>query len=326
MNAKRPAIAVIIVNFNSGDLLRRCLACLERQVEKPKRTIVIDNASTDVSCQDLDFAGVEILHLTDNLGFSAANNLGVYRADDCDWIALLNPDAFPEPDWLARLGNAVQTHAQYSFFGSRMVMANRTDTLDGAGDIYHVSGLAWRRGHGKQVSTEYLAFREVFAPCAAAALYRRDAFLAVGGFDETYFCYFEDVDLAFRLRLSGYRCLYVPDAMVAHVGSFITGRASPFTIYHGHRNLVWTFFKNMPAPLLLLYLPQHVLLNLVTLIAFSFRGLGKTIFKAKLDSLRGLPRILRERAVIQSRRKVGSRELRGLMARGLLSLFADRGR
>ena len=96
---------------------------------------------------------------------------------------------------------------------------------------------------------------EIFAPCAAAALYRRAAFLEAGGFDEHFFCYMEDVDLGFRLRLLGYRCGYAPAAIVHHVGSGTTGARSPFTVYHGHRNLVWTYVKNMPTPWFWLYLP-----------------------------------------------------------------------
>ncbi len=99
--------------------------------------------------------------------------------------------------------------------------------------------------------------REVFSACAAAALYRRDVFEALGGLDEDFFCYMEDVDLGFRLRLAGWGCTYVPTAVVHHVGSATSGRRSHFTTYHGHRNLVWVFFKNMPGALLWLYLPQH---------------------------------------------------------------------
>jgi GT2 family glycosyltransferase len=191
--------------------------------------------------------------------------------------------------------------------------------------VYHVSGLVWRSGHGAPLPTGESA-HEVFSPCAAAALYRRDALLEIGGFDERYFCYLEDVDLGFRLRLRGQRCLYVPDAVVVHVGSGTTGKGSAFSTYHGHRNLVWTFFKDMPAPLLALYLPQHLLVNVLSVVWFAARGQAGAIVRAKWDALRGLPAILAERRQVQRERRVGARELRRAMARGWVTPYAARAR
>lgn len=132
------------------------------------------------------------------------------------------------------------------------------------------------------------------------------------------------MDLGFRLRLAGYRCLYVPDAVVHHVGSAITGRRSDFTVYHGHRNLVWVFVKNMPGPLFWLYLPQHLLFNLVSILWYTLRGQGRVILRAKWDAIRGLPRVWRQRKAIQAKRKVGAWELRRLMARGWLTPYLRR--
>jgi GT2 family glycosyltransferase len=166
--------------------------------------------------------------------------------------------------------------------------------------------------------------REVFSACAAAALYRRDALLEIGGFDERYFCYVEDVDAGFRLRLRGYRCLYVPDAVAHHVGSATTGKGSDFSTYHGHRNLVWTFFKDMPGPLLALYLPQHLILNVLSVVWFSMRGQARTILRAKWDALRGLPAVLRDRRRVQRLRRIGARDLRSAMARGWRAPYSAR--
>ena len=162
--------------------------------------------------------------------------------------------------------------------------------------------------------------QEVFAPCAAAALYRRTAFEAAGGFDEQYFCYFEDVDLGFRLRLRGLRCVCVHDAVVRHVSSGTTGYRSDFAVYHGERNAVWTFFKDMPGPLLLLYLPQHLALNAAALVYYPLRGQGRVVWRAKLDAVRGLPSILRRRAKIQTMRAVSALALRRSFTRGLAAI------
>jgi GT2 family glycosyltransferase len=320
-------IAVIVVNWNGGDFLRRCLESVTGQQRPADRVIVADNASQDGSLDSALrlFPWVEPLRLPANVGFAAANNAALELCGDCDWIALLNPDAFAAPSWLARLAEAAGAHPGYAMFASQMRLAGDGGRLDGAGDVYHVSGLVWRAGHG-QPAPPSDAPREVFSPCAAAALYRRDALADVGGFDERYFCYLEDVDLGFRLRLRGHRCLYVPDALVHHVGSGMTGRASDFSTYHGHRNLVWTFVKDMPSPLLALYLPQHLLANAASLAWFAARGRGRVIARAKWHALRGLPALLRERRRVQKTRRVGARELRRVMARGWRTPYAASGR
>ncbi len=253
-----PRIAVVIVNFNGGDEIERSLAALARQTLPAARAIVIDNASTDGSAERVEarFPDVELVRLGYNAGFAAANNVAVRRAEDCELVALLNPDAFPEPTWLETLAAAASEEPGFDAFGSRLMLDGRDDVLDGTGDVYHVSGFAWRRHHESPLRDAPQGREEIFAPCAAAALYRRDAFLEDGGFDEDYFCYLEDVDLGFRMRLRGRRCLYVPDSVVRHVGSSITGRTSAFQIYHSQRNLVWTYVKDMPrAPAVALPAP-----------------------------------------------------------------------
>lgn len=320
-------MAVVIVNYNGGAFLERCLNALSKQTFASFRVIVVDNASSDGSVDDIEarHPAVHIIRLSQNAGFAAGNNVGILAAEGCDWIACLNPDAFPESDWLAQLMTAARQAPAGSFFGCKMLQTKHperrfTTRLDGTGDMYHVSGLAWRRDRGKPVSKSSKTSGEIFGPCAAAALYARQALLDVGGFDESYFCYYEDVDLAFRLRLKGYRCWYVPGATVQHVGSAITGWRSRFSIYHGHRNLVWTYFKNMPGLLLWWYLPLHLLLNAVTIVVYTLRGQAGTIFKAKWDALKGLPRIFRMRKALQSTRTVDIRELRKVMA-GLPTLL-----
>lgn len=319
-------IAVIIVNWNGGETLRRCLAAVASQERRADRVILVDNASEDGSLERAlaEFPFVEPIRMKANVGFAAANNAALRVCADCDWVALLNPDAFPMPSWLARLAAAAEQNPAYAAFASQLRQAGDEGVLDGAGDVYHVSGLAWRAGHGVTPAAD--SPREVFSPCAAAALYRREALLEVGGFDERYFCYLEDVDLGFRLRLRGHRSLYVPDAVALHVGSGTTGKGSAFSTYHGHRNLVWTFFKDMPAPLLALYLPQHVLVNLLSVVWFVARGQARAIVRAKWDALRGLPAILAERRRVQRERRVGARELRRAMARGWLTPYAARAR
>ena len=305
-------VAVIIVNYNSGAYLDRCLQALAVQSVRPRQVIVVDNASHDGSADQAEraYPGLCVIRCPDNHGFAGANNRAVAQSAATEWLALLNPDAFPAPDWLAALRQATQDQPRYALFGCRLLDAANPERLDGVGDGYHASGLAWRRGHGEVAAGRHMQGAEIFAPCAAAALYRRAAFLDAGGFDERFFCYMEDVDLGFRLRLLGYRCGYAPTAIVHHVGSGSTGARSPFTVYHGHRNLVWTYVKNMPAPWFWLCLPAHLALNLLSVVWLAGRGQGRIVLKAKFDALRELPGVWRQRRQIQHQRRVNGSEIR----------------
>ncbi len=319
-------VAVLIVNWNGGDLLRQCLESLERQNRRPDRIIVVDNGSSDDSLRLAERAleGTQLIRLGSNAGFARANNVAAEAARDVDLIALLNPDAFAEPGWLAALVGAAEHDREAASFASQLLLASSPDRLDGAGDSYHVSGRAWRNGHRALRASWPAGDAEVFAPCAAAALYRREAFEEAGGFDEQYFCYFEDIDLGFRLRLHGHRCIYVHDAVVHHVSSATSGYRSDFSVYHGERNAVWTFVKDMPAPLFWLYLPQHILLNVAALCFYPFRGQGRAVWKAKLDALRGLPAVLARRREVQRSRRASSRAVRQALTHGVMAPYVSR--
>lgn len=312
-------VSVIIVNFNAGKTLLRCLQALTEQTLPAARIIVVDNASSDGSMKTVQaqFPGIEIIALEGNTGFAAANNLAIERCDT-EFVALLNPDAFPQKNWLEELVRAAQAMPQAAAFGSCQLMENDPQRLDGIEDICHISGLVWRKGYGRQCSESDRQPREIFSPCAAAALYRLQALRQAGGFDPDFFCYVEDVDLGFRLRLQGWQSRYVPSAVVLHVGSATTGGThSRFAVYHGHRNLVWMFCKNMPALLLWLLAPLHLAMNVASLLWFTLRGLGGTIFKAKMDALLGLPAMWKKRTAIQKTRTISTFQVFSMLNRDL---------
>jgi GT2 family glycosyltransferase len=310
-------VGVVIVNYNAGEYLAMAVESLLAQTTQPDRIVVVDNASTDGSTAELveRFPSVELLVPEENMGFAAANNLGVAQCADCEFVALLNPDAFPEPGWLETLLAAAAGHPEYAVFGSRLLLNGDDRFLDGTGDCYHVNGLGFRRDIGAPAEV-HRPTGESFSACAAAALYRRAAFVEVGGFDESFFCYYEDTDLAFRFRLAGYRCLYVADAIARHVGSATAGAFSEFTVYHSARNQVWAYVKNMPGALFWLYLPQHLVMNVLTVIAYLPRRRAGAAFAGKRDAVRDLPRVLRQRRRIQSQRRVGALAVRRSLSRG----------
>ena len=320
-------IAVVIVNWNSGQYLAKCLQNLKNQTLPPDRVLIVDNFSGDGSMDGLKqkFCDWEFIFLERNTGFASANNLAVNQVTDCEWIAFLNPDAFAHSDWLEKMMQAVGDFPDVKLFGSHM-RGYGSNLMDGTGDIYHVSGVAWRRDHGMQTSGVNRESGEIFSPCAAASLISRDAFLEVGGFDEHFFCYNEDVDLSFRLRLRGYRCIYIADAVVEHVGSGTTSRYSDFAVYHGQRNLVWSFFRNMPGVWFWIYLPQHIVFSISALIWFSLKGKASSVLKARWDALKGLPRVWKLRKETQNTKTVAGRKVVNAMSKGFWVPYAQKKR
>lgn len=304
VNSLIMSVSLVIVNWNSGTLLEQCLRAITQQTIKPTAVFVVDNASTDGSERCVSaFPMCVLLSPGRNLGFAGGNNYAL-KLCDTDYVLLVNPDAFLHPTCIEEFLAAAQANPDYAAFGARQMLHGRPDTLDGVGDVYHFTGRVKRSRHEKPLSIKDLEPAEIFSPCGAAALYRRRALAEVGYFDEDYFCFVEDVDLGFRLRLAGYRALYVPTAVVAHVGSGTTGgRRSPFSSYFGHRNLVWTFIKNMPGPLLWLLLPAHILVNILAVTYAILGGRGAVVVRAKFDAVRGLRRVLAKRKEIQTRRK-----------------------
>lgn len=325
--APGPSVCVIIVAFNAGRHLAACIDSLRCQSWTDFEAIVVDNGSTDGSVSELGSlrAPFRVIAAGQNLGFAAANNRGAV-ATRAPWIALLNPDAIAAPDWLEKLMAAARAHPDIVMFGSTQLQLADETRWDGLGDVYHATGILWRGGFDQRV-TGPAPGGEVFSPCAAASLYRREEFLGVGGFDERFFCYVEDVDLAFRLRLQGHRALQVADAVVRHVGSATTGRSSDFTLFHGWRNRSWVFVKNMPGPLFWPLLPLHLaalaLLLLLSLLPGS-RDRWTPCWRGLTAAIASLGPIWRSRREIQRQRRVSLTKIAGAMSWSPVALLARR--
>ena len=320
------AISLLLVTWNSAAHLPRCFSSLRKQTYRNFEIIIVDNGSTDGGVDRIEerfpALAIHVKKFSKHTGFATANNIGM-RIAKGKWAALLNADAYPEPDWLENLLKTAEANPEYTSFSSRQIQFNAPDLLDGAGDAYHISGLAWRNGYNYPSENYRHESKEIFSACAAAALISRDLFLEIGGFDEDYFSYFEDVDLGFRLRLAGKKCLYVPEAVVHHVGSASTGKRSDFSVYYGYRNMIWTFFKNMPSPLIWFLLPIHVTTILFFIFYLSLRGQGKVILRAVFDAIKGMPKVLEKRRTIQSNIKIKPSELLRVMSTGLLEPYTE---
>jgi GT2 family glycosyltransferase len=304
---------LIIVNHNSGPLLQGCINALAAQTLPQFQVVVVDNDSNDASAAALRLPDSRFrLHLAGaNLGFAAANNRGAAGCE-AEWIITLNPDTVPGATWLEELRNATLRHPGVKMFGSTQIDARNPDRVDGFGDVYSVFGTAWRGASGAAVTSLPREDREVFAPCAAAALYAREAFASAGGFDESFFCYLEDIDLGFRLRLHGERCIQVRRAEVLHFGSVSAGADSDFFVFHTQRNRLWVLLKNVPSPLLWLTLALQIAVIPLTVLRRP-PDKWRTALKGVIAGLRGFPAAWRERRKVQSERVVSSRSIAGML-------------
>jgi len=303
MIPENPWVRIVIVNYNAGPLLQACVDALAIQTMPAFETVVVDNASMIHPISDLRLPDgrFQVRHAGDNIGFAAGTNLGA-QGNICPWLATLNPDTRPRPDWLAELRAATERHPEATLFGSTQLDMENPEIVDGFGDVLSAFGSAWRSGNGRPVGELPEGDCEVFAPCAAAALYARATFESAGGFDENFFCYLEDVDLGFRLRLRGERCIQVRRAEMLHAGSAITGNLSEFSVFHSYRNRVWLFAKNTPWPLLLPILALQSAAIALSLVRPRARSYRHAAWRGVRAGLRGLPRVLQDRKEIQRQR------------------------
>lgn len=308
----QPLATIIVVTHNSARFLARMAAAVEAQAETRWRLVVIDNASSADERPKLATlpAPTTVIQSEVNLGFAAANNRAAQDAVT-PYLVFLNPDAFPEPSWLSKLIETIEKHPRAVAVGSTQMRAD-TNLFDGTGDVLHASGIAYRSSYGRSRSAPP-PFGETFSACAAAMLVRRKAFEAVGGFDESFFCFFEDVDLGFRLRLAGGQILQLPDAVVAHVGGGSTGVRSAFADFHGARNRVWTFVKCMPPLLFWPLLPAHVLATTLLVLRSALDGRSAPL-RGFLAGIMGVGSVWKARLKTQKTRKIGTLELARMLA------------
>ncbi len=219
--------AAVIPNWEGRDWLPSCLEAIAGQTRLFDEVIVVDNGSTDSSPQLVrrEYPWVRLITMGRNTGFAVACNRGVAAASGADVVALVNTDAVLAADWLALMVDALESSPGAASAACKMVDLDDPGTIYDAGDVLRRDAACDQRGRFLPDDGRWDSFGEVFAACAGAALYRRDAFLtADGGFDERFFAYLEDVDLGLRLRAAGWTCVYEPRAVARHAGGGTSGR------------------------------------------------------------------------------------------------------
>lgn len=303
-------VSVVIPNYNGDTWLAGCFGGLARQEFKSFETILVDNGSTDGSPDRV--SGLEpkarVIRLERNLGFAAAVNVGI-AASRSEYVALLNTDTVARPSWLAALVRTLDASgSDVAAAAPKMLRMDRPDTIDDAGDALSWTGAARKMGHGRPAA-EFVSRREIFAPSAGASLYRRAFLETIGGFDDRFFAYLEDIDLGLRGRLCGYRYLFEPAAEILHKGQG-SGLPRPAYVKLITRNRLLLFAKNLPMSLLLRHLGELLYGQLYFLV----------VYRRPLASLAGyvgfvplVAHALRERRRLRRLTRIGSREVQDLL-------------
>ncbi len=304
--SENPIISVIIPNWNGAEHLPTCLESLRAQIFDDFETIIVDNGSTDGSLALLeqDYPEVYVLALGENRGFAGACNAGM-RAAQGDLILLLNNDTEAAPDWLAEVITAFERHPEAGLVASKMLLFDQRDVFHTAGDFYRVDGQPGNRGVWQRDEGQYSKEEYVFSACGGSAAYRRTMLDEIGLLDEDFFYSCEDVDLAWRAQLAGWRCVYAPRAVVYHKLS-ATGGGTTASFYDG-RNTIYLLFKDYPGDLWRTHwraiLRQQLRITAEALRAW--RGAAaRARLRGQLAGLAGLPKMLRKRRRVQATRTV----------------------
>jgi GT2 family glycosyltransferase len=306
-----PQVTVAIPNYNGRKLLEEMLPSLQRQTLRPAAIVVVDDCSEDDSVAYLAdrWPQVRVVALPRRGGVSAAMNACLAAADS-ELVGLFNNDMELHPECLAELVAELQRHPEAGSATPKMLDFIERTVLDGAGDLLTWRGGGRRRGHGRRDTGQYDSPEEVFGPCGGAALFRRWALEKVGGFDEDYLAYYEDIDWAFRAQLAGVRCRYVPTAVLYHHGSATLGRG--MTDSNGYllwRNPIWLIAKCYPGRSLLRHAPSLLRGQSGNLYTAARERKLRVWVRAMRDALEGLPVALRKRRAVQRSRAVGLPQL-----------------
>jgi GT2 family glycosyltransferase len=306
-------VTVVIPNWNGKHFLGECLGALAAQSASRPAAIIVDNGSTDGSSEYItnNFPWVKLIALPQNEGFGRAVNRGILAAET-EFVAMLNNDAAPDPDWLEKLLHAMDENPDISSCACKIVFYENPGEIDSAGDLYAPWGMSFNRGHNKSDTGRYDKQCLVFGPCAAAALYRKSLFYSVGLFDENFFAYYEDTDLNLRMLLAGKKCLYVPDARVRHhYSGSSSGKKSKLGTEEVYIHLTGVLIKNMPGAIIAKHCVSIFLFHSAILFFWLVaRVRGKSRFP-RVPFFKFISAMLKERAGIKRMRSISLKKLQG---------------
>jgi len=291
-------VSFIVANWNGMETITECLDSILAQTYKNNEIIFVDNHSSDGSLELVKekYNMDKIITLDRNYGYAEANNTG-FRQARGEYIALVNNDAILDKNWLEKAIEVFHRN-EYKNAGSvatKNINYHQRNLIDTAGVEYLGFGACWDYKGLPVDSEEVNQRKEVFGACATASLYKKKIIDEIGLFDPRYFIYFEDTELAFRLRLFGYKCIYEPQAICYHYGGVKKDKNSKFYIDFGRRNIEFLFIKNMQGSLFAKYFLSHYIYEFILFLFFLFAGKGIPFLKAKIQFLENLGYLLQER-------------------------------
>ena len=302
--APRPRVSVILVSFDSGGALLRCLATIDQAGERVDEIVIVDNGRGG---PELEIAGrsprVRLVLSPENVGFGAGCNLGA-RVATGDVLVFLNPDTVAMPGSVAELVRTLDDES-IGIAMARVRLLQEPDLLNSRGNVIHISGLGWCAGYGDIVQPT-VGLRDVASPCGAAMAVRREDFDVLGGFREELFLYHEDQDLGWRMRMLGRRIVMNPRADVYHEHEFDRHERKR---YYLERNRLAFLTLDFSLRTLLVLLPVLLAAELAMIVLAAREGWLREKVAGWLWYLRSLPRLLRLRRQTQRARRVPDREL-----------------
>ena len=279
-------VSIVIPNYNGIKYLGNCLASLEISHEYIYKVLVVDNGSTDGSDKIAKEYGAELIELGENTGFTGAVNAGIKSSSDCDYVILLNNDTVAGKNFVRELVAGIEKHEDAFSCQAMMLRMDDPRLLDDGGDTYNALGWARARGKDKPASL-YNTDAEIFHSCGGAAIYKKQVLDELGGFDDKFFAYLEDLDIGWRARRLGYKNYYAPKAKVMHAGSAFSGsRYNEFKVSHSSRNSVYVIRKNMPKKYIAMLSPLLFAGFAIKTLFFAVKGLGRTYIAGLVEGFR----------------------------------------
>lgn len=273
-------VTVVIPNWNGDAYIASCLDSLKAQSIENVPVIVVDNGSTDGSCERIksQYPWVQLIELDQNYGFCKAVNVGI-EAAQTKYVILLNNDIRADKEFIRALLRRAESDEKIFSCQAKMLQMDRPDRIDNAGDQYCALGWAYTRGKDRPAA-EFTEAAQIFSACGGAGLYRKEVFQKIGLFDEAHFAYLEDVDIGYRAQICGYENWYEPEALVYHKGSAATGsRHNAFKVFHASRNNIYLVYKNMARWQILINLPFLAAGCLIKFLYFLPKKLGFVYLK-----------------------------------------------
>lgn len=280
-------VSVVTPNYNGVEFLKNYFNSLNEDSEYIGEVIIVDNGSDDSSLDYIERNSfnfpVVVIKNDENAGFAPAVNQGILKAK-YDYVFSLNNDTEIKKGSIRAMLDLMDDEKVFSV-QSKMLQSDNRELIDDAGDEYNI--LAWTKKIGEnQPSNNFNEVFEIFSSCAGAALYKKEVLVKLGLFDDNYFAYMEDVDLAIRAQINGYKNLLCPDAVVYHIGSATSGsRYNEFKVKIAARNNVWTVYKNIPIPLKIINFIFLFIGFFIKYVFFSRKGFGSLYLKGIKEGL-----------------------------------------